>query len=225
MKKYIPSTITLLNLTCGFIAIILNDILWSPILIGIGGLLDFLDGFLAKKLDAISELGKQLDSLADLVTFGVAPAIIYYQHILPHNYLGIISACFIPAFGAYRLAKFNIATDQKDTFKGLPIPANGIFFLSVPFLINFTDYSWFLQIVQIEYINLSLPFIFGILMASNISMFSFKKIKGIINIQTFYIISIIILIILFQWVAIPFSILLYIIYSLSFSFIIINSSV
>ena len=82
MKKYIPSTITLLNLTCGFMAIILNDILWSPILIGVGGLLDFFDGFLAKKISAISDLGKQLDSLADLVTFGIAPAFLYYQHIL-----------------------------------------------------------------------------------------------------------------------------------------------
>ncbi len=213
MKKYIPSTITLLNLTCGFIAIVLNDILWSPILIGLGGLFDFLDGFLAKKLNAISELGKQLDSLADLVTFGVAPAVLYYQHISPHNYLGIISASFIPAFGAYRLAKFNISADQKDSFKGLPIPANGVFFLSIPFLINFTDYSWFLRIIHLDYINLSLPLIFAFLMASNINMFSFKKFKGIVNIQTFYLTSIIALVIVFKWVAIPLSIILYIFYS------------
>ncbi|MFC2136824.1 CDP-diacylglycerol--serine O-phosphatidyltransferase [Bacteroidota bacterium] len=214
MKKYIPSTITLLNLTCGFIAIILNDILWSPILIAIGALLDLFDGLAARLLNAVSDLGKQLDSLADLITFGVAPAILYYQHILPHNYLGIISASFIPAFGAYRLAKFNISTDQKEYFKGLPIPANGIFFLSIPFLINFNNYSWFLRIVQIDFVNLLFPVIFGLLMASNIKMFSFKKIKGIINIQTFYILSVIVLVAIFQWVAVPLSIILFVIYSI-----------
>lgn len=216
MKKYIPSIITLLNLGCGFTAILLNDIFWSPILIGIGALMDVFDGLSAKLLNAVSELGKQLDSLADLMTFGAAPAFLYYQHFLPHTGIGIISASLLPLFGSYRLAKFNISTNQVNSFKGLPIPANGIFFIAIVFLLNFTEYSWILNIFKFKAISLSLPLIFALLMACNINMFSFKKFSGFANIQTLYIILIIILAIILKWAVVPIAIILYILISVFF---------
>lgn len=214
MKKYVPSALTLLNLTCGFVAILLNDMLWSPVIIAIGALLDVFDGLTAKLLNAISELGKQLDSLADLITFGVAPAYLYYHHILPQSTLGIIIASLLPAFGALRLARFNIDNEQNLNFKGLPIPANGIFFLSIPFLLNFNNDNWFHQIIENEYVIYLLPFLFSLLMVSSVKMFSFKSINGLVSIQVLLIIIGIIFIILFRWIAIPLTVLAYILFSI-----------
>lgn len=214
MKKYIPSFITSLNLICGFIAILLNDIFWSPLLIGLGAIMDVFDGLSAKLLNAVSEFGKQLDSLADLMTFGIAPAYLYYQHILPHNTVGLISASFLPVFGAYRLAKFNVSTNQAESFKGLPIPANGIFFIAIVFLLNFKGYNWLLNIFKIETISIVLPVLFAILMACNIIMFSFKKFSGLVNAQTIFFLLLIITAVFFKWAAIPLAVIIYILLSI-----------
>lgn len=139
----IPNTITCLSLVCGCIATImsfnydtvfwfgLKGYEWAYILIGIAALCDFLDGAAARALHAYSALGKELDSLSDLVSFGVAPGMLIYNTLLSVSESGWISylAILIPVMGELRLARFNIDDRQTTSFLGLPIPANAIFWI------------------------------------------------------------------------------------------------
>lgn len=127
IKQNIPNAITLGNLALGFLAILLNDPLLSPMLILAAGVFDLLDGFLARWLNARSELGAQLDSLSDMISFGVAPAFLYYHHVSGNTYLDIALITLVPLFAALRLAIFNISEHQKNVFIGLPSPAAGLF--------------------------------------------------------------------------------------------------
>lgn len=104
---------------------------WAYIFIGIAAVMDFLDGFAARLLHAYSDMGKELDSLCDCVSFGVAPAMILFSTLEQYGNPQWISwaALIIPVFGALRLAKFNIDTRQTSSFIGLPIPANAIFWI------------------------------------------------------------------------------------------------
>ncbi len=143
--KHIPNFITSLNLAAGFAAIIFTmngDLITASWLIVAAMVFDFLDGFSARLLKAYSETGKELDSLADVVSFGVAPALIIYKMmvastgILPGHYSGfpdILSyiVVLMPVCAALRLAKFNTDTTQTTSFKGLPTPANAIAVISV----------------------------------------------------------------------------------------------
>jgi CDP-diacylglycerol--serine O-phosphatidyltransferase len=162
IKKSIPNAITCGNLLCGCLAITSafhGDLVWAAYLVGIAAVLDFLDGFAARILKVHSEIGKQLDSLADMVTFGVVPGIIMFHLItisvgmhfstviIPglHTplkeypsvlaYLPFISF-LIPVFSALRLAKFNIDTRQSDSFIGVPTPANSILIASFPLILG-----------------------------------------------------------------------------------------
>lgn len=140
MKKHIPNLFTLGNLVCGLLAI--NEILVNQRLdvaayLILGGLgFDFLDGMIARLLKVSGELGKQLDSLADMVSFGVVPGFIAYylleENGFPYPYLGFM----ITLFSALRLAKFNIDTRQSDSFIGMPTPANTMIWISIPAIIN-----------------------------------------------------------------------------------------
>lgn len=142
LTRNIPNCVTLLNLLAGTMAVIcafrgvepwwgLKGWQWSAIFIGIGAVADFLDGFFARLLKAYSELGKELDSLCDLVSFGVAPALLVY------NILDAVGAepwlkwgmLLVPLIAALRLAMFNIDTRQASFFIGLPVPANAIFWI------------------------------------------------------------------------------------------------
>lgn len=167
IKRNIPNFITCLNLFCGCIGIVFafeGNLVWSAYMIGIAAVLDFLDGFAARLLKVNSEIGKQLDSLADMVTFGVLPGIVmfnllqqsfyydlfieYWQVPLPNkfndiwydtqrsDYLPYI-AFLIPVLSAVRLAKFNLDTRQTDSFIGLPTPANSIFICSIPLVLYY----------------------------------------------------------------------------------------
>ena len=135
MKKHIPNIITLGNLFCGLMAIQQSFSWLYPLalLFVLGGLfLDFFDGFAARLLKVSGEMGKQLDSLADMVTFGVAPSFIIYRFLTEINTLEGLgeylpySAFLIAILSAVRLAKFNISTNQTDEFIGLPTPANAL---------------------------------------------------------------------------------------------------
>lgn len=163
MKKQIPNLITLLNLFFGCCAIlvtfqsgtmaILDDtgdmvieipeqIYYASMFIGLAALVDFFDGFAARLLKVNSELGKQLDSLADVVSFGVAPSFIVFQFLrlslasdinaLSHTSFMMVPAFIIALTGAYRLAKFNIDPDQTTYFKGVPIPMIGLLTAAFP---------------------------------------------------------------------------------------------
>ena len=101
------------------------------VLIALAAVFDFFDGFTARLLHAVSPLGKELDSLSDAVSFGLAPGMVLYNMLVqyePESGVAYI-AMLIPVFGALRLAKFNVSTDQSTTFTGLPIPANAIFWI------------------------------------------------------------------------------------------------
>lgn len=156
IKKNIPNFFTVCNLLCGCIAIISAlhfDLLSASYFIFIAGVFDFFDGFVARALKAYSELGKQLDSLADMISFGIAPGMIMFELIsISNNHLspfipaytlifrgvsmGIpLIALLIPIFSAIRLAKFNIDARQSNSFIGLPTPANAIVIASLPFIV------------------------------------------------------------------------------------------
>lgn len=186
ITRNIPNTITCVNLAAGVMSIICasqgNNIMWglpawewAYIFIGIAAAADFLDGFAARLLHAYSELGKQLDSLCDLISFGVAPAIIMY------NCFGWASetmhtaewirwcAVLIPVCGALRLARFNIDTRQTESFIGLPIPANAIFWIGYSSLVYagtqfMAEWYWALAAIVVE----------SWLMVSPLKLFSLK---------------------------------------------------
>ena len=149
IKMNIPNAITCLNVAAGFLAVItashgmeplwgLKGFQWGFIFIAIGALADFFDGFAARALHAYSELGKELDSLCDLVTFGVAPAFILFMVLKDCGVDPWIpwTTVLIPICGALRLARFNIDSRQSTVFIGLPIPANAIFWIGYASLIS-----------------------------------------------------------------------------------------
>src|SRR5664279_5423425 len=155
--KHIPNFITSLNLVSGFIAIIFaanGNLVTSSWFILAAMIFDFLDGFSARLLHAYSDIGKELDSLADVVSFGVAPALIIYQLlnsslslfapaiVNSHDVKAVLILIFpviMPICGALRLAKFNIDTTQTKSFKGLPIPANALAVISVVIASNYSQ--------------------------------------------------------------------------------------
>lgn len=169
ITRNIPNSITCLNILSGTMAIIAasrgNQPLWGMpgyqwafIFIAIAAVADFLDGFAARALHAYSELGKELDSLCDLVSFGVAPAIILFNLIFeqaPQQWVAW-TVTLIPVAGAVRLARFNIDTRQTSSFIGLPIPANAIFWIGFSALFMqpgmqwLAQWYWFLPILLVE---------------------------------------------------------------------------
>ncbi len=183
MRKQIPNLITLLNLLSGCIAITLafqGNFTGVTIAIIVAAILDFLDGLSARILNAYSLLGKELDSLADVVSFGVAPASALFIFLRDFTLLpGFVEpfrsvipyiAFLIPLFSAYRLAKFNVDDRQTNSFLGLPTPANGLFWISycqgVHTLLPNTE--------GIFYITIGLILILTPLMITDIPMFSLK---------------------------------------------------
>lgn len=190
MIKTIPNILTLLNLFCGCIAIVLvfnGAYTHASWLIVIAAVFDFLDGTAARLLNARSELGKQLDSLADVVSFGVAPASIMYALMVNsmgyavggYVYLTAVPAFFIALFSALRLAKFNIDNTQTHSFRGLPTPANALFISALPFIhldavskggFHAMPGSWF----NSYYVLLSLTLLLSFLLVSNLPLMGLK---------------------------------------------------
>ena len=146
IRKHIPNTITCLSLVSGCIATVMalqDNYLWAAIWIIIAAVFDFLDGFAARLLKAYSPMGKELDSLSDMVSFGVAPGMIVFsmlgQASLPLGEIGRYIpylAFVIPAFSGLRLAKFNIDERQTTSFIGMPVPAHALFWASVGYSLS-----------------------------------------------------------------------------------------
>lgn len=250
MQKQIPNLFTLLNLFFGCIAIVfalqtesviiyVNDEMgssfnipeklgWAGIFIIIAAIIDFLDGFVARLFNATSAIGKQLDSLADVVSFGVAPGVILYQLLRfsfarEENGLEVSIIWLLPAFivscaATYRLAKFNLDETQSYNFKGMPVPAVGLLVASFPLIMhfnaatfgigNFLVNKWFLYclIILLSYLMLSnIPFM----------ALKFKDYKLKNNLSKVILIAVgIISAIFLQWIAVPVIFLFYIILSL-----------
>ena len=150
--KYIPNTFTTLNLLAGcmgLIAINEGNLTQGAMFILIGSVFDFLDGFSARMLKAITGIGKHLDSLADLITFGILPAFLLYHMIQEHGipFLSMVSLLVVIG-SAFRLAKFNIDENQKDIFMGMPTPANAFLMAGLVFA---WDADW--KVFSIIYSN------------------------------------------------------------------------
>lgn len=247
--KQIPNLFTLLNLVFGCIAIVfilqtgesivsINDnlvyqqlpekITWGCICIGIAAIIDFLDGFVARLFNATSEMGKQLDSLADIVSFGVAPGMILFQ-LLRISFAGqdngldvsiawLLPAFIFPAAGAYRLARFNIDSSQQYGFKGVPIPAAGLMVASLPLIVFYNSFGlaavminkWFLYavILLMSWLMVStLP-----LMALKFKDFGIKN-----NLSKFILLGIaVVAAVIFKWAAVPVVFIAYVVLSLAF---------
>jgi CDP-diacylglycerol--serine O-phosphatidyltransferase len=198
--KNIPNFITSLNLISGFIAIIYasnGDITTASWLIIIAMIFDFLDGFSARLLKAYSDIGKELDSLADVVSFGVAPAVIIYQ-LLNESFINTGSAtgtsasihsaaillipAIMPACAALRLAVFNVDSTQATTFRGLPTPANALAVISVILAGHYTQSEAVKYVIGNPFIITGLTILLSLLMVSRIPFLSLKikdlRIKG-----------------------------------------------
>ena len=182
IKNNIPNSITCLNLLCGALAIVvafdpfsttavmgLKGYQLAFVFIALGAVADFCDGLVARLIHAVSALGKELDSLSDCVTFGLAPAMILFNVMVPAGcpQWMCYAALIIPVFGALRLARFNIDTNQTTTFTGLPIPANAIFW------IGFINYYAEHHTIS-PWIVLALIVALSLLMVCNLRMFSLK---------------------------------------------------
>lgn len=180
LVSMIPNTITCMNLLAGTVATVmafrafdtvgaLTGMQWAFIFIGIAAVADFLDGASARLLHAYSAMGKELDSLSDLVSFGLAPSMLVYNTMLHYAEGTVLAwgAMFIAVMGALRLARFNVDDRQTTSFIGLPIPANAIFWIGMLAWIEAHGYpgtAWLLVIVAIE----------ALLMVSGLPMFSLK---------------------------------------------------
>ena len=231
IKQHIPNTITCGNLVSGCLSILFltHDMpVKAAIMIFVAGLFDFLDGFAARLLHAHSPIGADLDSLSDVVSFGVAPGFIMYW-LMSHsfdlpalNWFGIsvlpCLAFLLPVFSAIRLAKFNIDDTQTTTFRGIPAPGMAIFVASLPLALgqmgHLTDGAlgyW---------ACLGITLFFSILMVSNLRFFSFKmksaKWKGN-EVRWIFLIVAIISFAIFRMVALPFVMVFYVLLSIFFA--------
>ncbi|MFN7115504.1 MAG: CDP-diacylglycerol--serine O-phosphatidyltransferase [Saprospiraceae bacterium] len=179
MKNYIPNFITLLNAFFGCLAIVsifANEMLLSALWLGLGAVADFMDGAVARLLNAKSALGKQLDSLADMISFGVAPGLILYHFITPVEN-GLIWKA-VPAFiltvaACFRLGKFNIDPRQTTSFIGLPTPACTLFVVGLLLIAEFDSFGLRPIIYQPLFIYACIA-VLSYLMVSELPMFGFK---------------------------------------------------
>ena len=219
--------ITLCNLGCGVLSIIAAIAYQEPILaaqfICLGILFDFFDGMTARLLKVSSPMGKELDSLADVVTSGLAPAAILFDLCYwPLGHLGLRWLLFllllIPLFAAYRLAKFNIDTRQSHSFLGLPVPSQALVWVGV--VLSQTLYNSVIDTSWLTVVFIALSVVFDVLMVSELPLFSlkfnFKDLSWKSNwVQYIFLIGCAILIAaLRDWIALSAIILWYIIFSL-----------
>lgn len=248
--KQLPNIFTLLNLICGCIAIVytlqngisiqytadngqfinIPEKIWmASLFIGIAALVDFLDGFVARLFNASSEMGKQLDSLADVVSFGVAPSMIIYQFLrisfaqteggIDVSTVWLLPAFIIAAAGAYRLARFNIDTSQQYGFKGVPIPAAGLLIASFPLILWNTDNETITGLLQNKWFLYAVIIVVSTLMVSKLPLMAlkFKDVTIKNNLPKYLLILFAIAAAIFMhWLAVPIVFIAYIILSLAF---------
>ncbi len=249
VRVIIPNIFTLINLFFGCMAIVFalqtnsviiymsdqfntsfdipEKISWAAICIIIAALIDFLDGLVARLLKATSAIGKQLDSLSDVVSFGVAPSVILYQLLRfsfaqESNGLDVSIIWLVPSFiiacaAAYRLAKFNLDTDQKFSFKGMPVPATGLLIASFPLILHFNYINSVNEVIINKWFLYAVIILLSYLMVSHYRMMSLKftdfTLKNNIPKIILLVIAIIAAIFL-HWIAIPVIFIVYVLLSL-----------
>lgn len=244
----IPNLFTLLNLFFGCLAIVFilqngidivytrereefvklsEQIYLASVFIIISAIIDFLDGFIARLFKATSEIGKQLDSLADVVSFGVAPSLILYQFlrmsfIREQDGIETSAIWLLPAFvfacaGAFRLARFNIDTSQTVGFKGVPIPAAGLVVASFPLIYWYNNSDFVYDLFSNKWFLYFIILLLSYLMVSKLPMMSlkFKNYRLKDNMPKVILLLIaIVSAVLLQWIAVPVIFLVYILLSL-----------
>lgn len=248
--KQIPNLFTLLNLFFGCIAIVFtlqNGILinvsaegtelldipekiWmTSLFIGLAAIVDFLDGFVARLFKATSEFGKQLDSLADVVSFGVAPAMIIYQFLrlsyaqedggVEISLFWLVPVFVLPCAAAWRLARFNLDASQSFSFKGLPVPAVGLLVASLPLIYWNVNAPWVYNLLLNKWFLYGLVLVLSYLMISTIPLMAmkFKDYSWQNNLPRYLLIVIAVLaIVLLKWLSVPVIVLAYVLLSLLF---------
>lgn len=248
MTRHIPNLFTLLNLIFGCLAIVvilqngveivytadgaqLIDIpekIWmASLFIALAAVVDFLDGFVARLFNASSEMGKQLDSLADVVSFAVAPSMIIYQFLrmsfaqtedgINTSVIWLIPAFILAAAGAWRLAKFNLDDSQTFGFKGVPTPAIGLLIASFPLIYWNNQNQFVIDLLLNKWVLYTLIFVLSWLMVSNLPIMAlkFKNIQLKNNIPKIILAAVAIVAALFlHWLAVPIVFVVYIILSL-----------
>ena len=231
LKQHIPNAITCGNLVSGCLSILFlthNMPVKAAIMIFVAGLFDFLDGFAARLLHAHSPIGADLDSLSDVVSFGVAPGFIMYWlmsrsfdlpqwRIAGFNVLPCL-AFLLPVFSAIRLAKFNIDNTQKTTFRGIPAPGMAIFIASLPLALSQVHH---LKDGVLSYwACLGIALIFSFMMVSHLRFFSFKmksaKWKGN-EVRWIFLLVTITSFVIFKWISLPFVMMFYVLLSIFFA--------
>jgi len=231
LKQHIPNAITCGNLVSGCLSILFlthNMPVKAAIMIFVAGLFDFLDGFAARLLHAHSPIGADLDSLSDVVSFGGAPGFIMYWLMsrsfdLPQwcivgiNMLPCL-AFLLPVFSAIRLAKFNIDSTQKTTFRGIPAPGMAIFIASLPLALSQVHH---LKDGVLSYwACLGIALIFSFMMVSRLRFFSFKMKSAKWNgneVRWIFLLVTITSFVIFKWISLPFVMMFYVLLSIFFA--------
>ncbi|WP_435622954.1 CDP-alcohol phosphatidyltransferase family protein [Flagellimonas sp.] len=239
MKRHIPNFITLLNLLSGCIAVVfavLNKLEIAAFFVFLGIFFDFLDGLAARLLKVQSEIGVQLDSLADMVTSGVVPGIVMFQLLnmaetggwqtneTIANYWSTLDFSPISLVGfvitlasAYRLAKFNIDENQVSSFIGLPTPANTLLILSLPLILLYHNNDVLNGIILNEWFLIALTLLSAFLLNANIELFALKfkswQFKGN-EVRYLFLIGSFVLLLTLKFLAVPVIIILYVLTSL-----------
>lgn len=231
IKQHIPNAITCGNLVSGCLSILFlthNMPVKAAIMIFVAGLFDFLDGFAARLLHAHSPIGADLDSLSDVVSFGVAPGFIMYWLMsrsfdLPQWCIAGINvlpclAFLLPVFSAIRLAKFNIDNTQKTTFRGIPAPGMAIFIASLPLALSQVHH---LKDGVLSYwACLGITLIFSFMMVSRLRFFSFKMKSAKWNgneVRWIFLLVTITSFVIFKWISLPFVMMFYVLLSIFFA--------
>ncbi len=241
MLKQVPNLITALNILCGSIAVLFavsGDLILASLFVFLGIFFDFFDGLAARLLNAQSEIGLQMDSLADVVTSGLAPAVVMFQlmnmafvgrmqnlpelfssegwNIGANSYFPLLGLLIVVA-SAYRLAKFNVDTRQTSGFIGLPTPANALLVLSLPLILEYQSSEMAEALILNSWVLIGITVLGCILMNAEIPLFALKfktwdfKTNSI---RYIFIALCLLLLISLKFLAIPIIILLYIVLSI-----------
>ncbi|MBB6613061.1 CDP-diacylglycerol--serine O-phosphatidyltransferase [Pontibacter sp. Tf4] len=226
MNKHIPNFITCLNLFSGCVAlyfIFQNQLVYASYLVGLAAVFDFLDGMVARVLGAYSEIGKQLDSLADVISFGVVPGAMMFMLLKRAEDVSFLPETIVPfagfiitVFSALRLAKFNIDTRQTTSFIGLPTPACAIFVASLPLILASGELMAFAVILN-KLVLLATTLILSFLLVAELPLFAlkFKNLTWADNSVRFIFVGLsVMLLALLNFAAIPLIIVLYIVLSI-----------
>jgi CDP-diacylglycerol---serine O-phosphatidyltransferase len=248
--KQIPNLFTLLNLFLGCLAIIAalqngiviastnegeqllsmpEEIYMASLFIALAAVVDFFDGFIARLFNASSEMGKQLDSLADVVSFGVAPGIIIYQFLrlslakeengLDASVMWLLPALVVPCAAAYRLAKFNVDESQTYSFRGVPTPAVGLLVASFPLIFWNNSGGWLLDLLLNKWFWYAVIAALSYLMVSSMPIMSLKFKDYTLKNNSLKLILVAVVIacaFALQWLAVPAVFIVYILLSLLF---------